>query len=820
MITFRQFLIVLFGTAFGSAQFALPSFQAVSSKDNNKPIITITATDGSNAVANNSITNDATLTVTFTANESVTGFAIGDIGTFGGSVSSFSGSGSSYTATFTPSSARNTGIYLVKDVYTDASSNNNLASLPFYWRYDASAPTIIAGTTVASNNSTITVKLSEQVYDTNSGTGALEVGDFAFSISGGAATLASSTPTSISKANPSFTARTIGTPNGPVEITYYDLDLDNDIDIIVPLNPGSKLLWYENNGSQSFTENTIDASISGPREAWPVDLDLDGDIDIVQAVEGADALVWYENNGSQSFTKNTIDGSPGGSARSVSVEDIDEDGDLDISLTTYSSSNFYWYENNGSQSFTRRTISTDNILFPILIDLDEDGDFDFVSHINDGSNKIVWYENDGSENFTENIIANDYGAQIAVADLDEDGDYDVIGADYTNGHINWYENNGSESFTKNTIDNSDMTNAWDVKVGDVDGDGDLDVVGMASTNNSTADDKIVLYINNGSEAFTEFVVDDDLNRPYKFRMTDIDNDGDLDMMVGSRDEDKVIWYENVDGGYILGLSLSGSANGSETITVNPVTNSIYDIAGNVASTSQSNNTVSLNAVVTNYVLDLNGSNEAAYVADDPAFETTDFSIQAWVDPSSLPSSGNQAWFVNKNRVYRMGLDNVGGTTKIFAQHRSGGTYTDIQGSTLSDASGGWYHVVFTFDDSSNRLRLYINGSRVAQESYSGSTVNQNSEFSIGRRHDTNGGYYNGKIDEVAYWNTELDANAITALYNSGTPLSASSNSGNYDNSGNLVMYYKFEENLNDSEGSFTLTGRNIGSSDYVGETIE
>ena len=274
--------------------------------------------------------------------------------------------------------------------------------------------------------------------------------------------------------------------------------------------------------------------------------------------------------------------------------------------------------------------------------------------------------------------------------------------------------------------------------------------------------------------------------------------------------------------YTLGISLSGTANGSETITVNPASNAIYDASGNVASTSQSNNTVSLNAVVTNYVLDLNGSNEAAYVADDPAFETTDFSIQAWVDPSSLPSSGNQAWFVNKNRVYRMGLDNNGGTTKIFAQHRSGGTYDPgtIQGSTLSDASGGWYHVVFTFDDSSNRLRLYINGNEVAEEPYSGSTVNQNSEFSIGRRHDTNAGYYHGKIDEVAYWNTELSANAISALYNSGTPLSASSNSGNYTSSANLVMYYKFEENLNDSEGSFTLTGRNIGSSDYVGETIE
>ena len=108
------------------------------------------------------------------------------------------------------------------------------------------------------------------------------------------------------------------------------MDLDNDIDIIVPLNPGGKLILHENNGSQSFTENTIDASVGGPREA-SVDLDLDGDIDIVQAVEGADALVWYENNGSQSFTKNTIDGSPG-SARSVSVGDIDR-WRSDISLT-------------------------------------------------------------------------------------------------------------------------------------------------------------------------------------------------------------------------------------------------------------------------------------------------------------------------------------------------------------------------------------------------------------------------------------------------------------------------------------------------------
>ena len=259
--------------------------------------------------------------------------------------------------------------------------------------------------------------------------------------------------------------------------------------------------------------------------------------------------------------------------------------------------------------------------------------------------------------------------------------------------------------------------------------------------------------------------------------------------------------------------------------VNPTSStSIYDAAGNAASTSQSNNSVSLNAIVTNYVLDLNGSNEAVEVGDDAAFETTDFSIQVWVNPDNLPSSGNQAWFVNKNRVYRIGLDNNGGTTKIIGDHRSGGTYETLEGTTLSDASGGWYHVVLTFDDGDDDLKLYVNGSLVAENlNYSGSTVNQNNAFNIGRRQDTNAGYYDGKIDEVAYWSTELSVNAVSALYNSGNTLSASTNSGNYTSSGYLVMYYEFQQDLTDSGSSFDLSeaiSSTINSSNYVLETIE
>ena len=138
-----------------SPQIALPTFQgaqARSQSDSESPIITITASDGSNAVANNSITNDATLSLTFTANENVTGFAIGDVGSIGGSLSSFSGSNATYTATFTPSSNRNTVVYIPKEVYTDASSNNNINSIPFYWTYDGTVPVYLTGTYITGNN--------------------------------------------------------------------------------------------------------------------------------------------------------------------------------------------------------------------------------------------------------------------------------------------------------------------------------------------------------------------------------------------------------------------------------------------------------------------------------------------------------------------------------------------------------------------------------------------------------------------------------------------------------------------------------------------
>jgi hypothetical protein len=51
-----------------------------------------------------------------------------------------------------------------------------------------------------------------------------------------------------------------------------------------------------------------------------------------------------------------------------------------------------------------------------------------------------------------------------------------------------------------------------------------------------------------------------------------------------------------------------------------------------------------------------------------------------------------------------------------------------------------------------------------------------------------------QYNNFAIWDVALDADAITAIFNSGTPIDLTSDSGNYDNSADLQLYYGFENN--------------------------
>ncbi len=86
--------------------------------------------------------------------------------------------------------------------------------------------------------------------------------------------------------------------------------------------------------------------------------------------------------------------------------------------------------------------------------------------------------------------------------------------------------------------------AYSVYVADVDGDGDMDALSA-----SRDDNKVVWYENTlrGGSFWTPHTITTDANSPYSVYAADVDGDGDMDALSASRDDDKVAWYENTSG---------------------------------------------------------------------------------------------------------------------------------------------------------------------------------------------------------------------------------------------------------------------------------
>ena len=116
-------------------------------------------------------------------------------------------------------------------IYNSSGTAMNAASAITATLNDVSGP-YITGTTISDFNfSSVLVTFSEAAYNTNGGSGNLEASDFSLSISGGAATLSSATPTGISSSLNTYTLAIplSGTANGletltvsPVANSIYD----------------------------------------------------------------------------------------------------------------------------------------------------------------------------------------------------------------------------------------------------------------------------------------------------------------------------------------------------------------------------------------------------------------------------------------------------------------------------------------------------------------------------------------------------------------------------------------------------------------------
>lgn len=96
------------------------------------------------AVADGEISDKASIPLTFTASESTSDFAVGDISVTNGTVASFAGSGKNYTATLTPTAPGAVTVTVDAESFTDAGSNDNEAAS---FTYTYKLPTVTMSVT-------------------------------------------------------------------------------------------------------------------------------------------------------------------------------------------------------------------------------------------------------------------------------------------------------------------------------------------------------------------------------------------------------------------------------------------------------------------------------------------------------------------------------------------------------------------------------------------------------------------------------------------------------------------------------------------------
>ena len=352
-------------------------------------------------------------------------------------------------------------------------------------------------------------------------------------------------------------------PHATASIRTGDLTGGGSLQVFVSEPQREHIVWLH--GPGDWTE--ITRGMRQPVRSQVVDLDADGDPDLLVANIGqlysvndkVGQVVLLRNDGAYPFEPVVLLDDVG-RVTCAEAADLDGDEDLDVAVCVFGHNDgqVMWLEQEEGFVFTPHVLDPrPGAIHAYPFDADRDNDLDIAVSLSQDSEEVLLFRNIGEGAFHKEVLFKSdlryYGMSgIELTDLDQDGDTDIL---VTNGDtfdgrppellkpyqvhgLAWLENDGQGIFTHHDIVRH--WGAYAVRAVDVDDDRDLDLVlGAHQFPEMFPEEPLASLIwleNDGEQSFTRRNIAGELP-PLVITIdaADLDGDGKTEILLGSLD---------------------------------------------------------------------------------------------------------------------------------------------------------------------------------------------------------------------------------------------------------------------------------------------
>ena len=190
-----------------------------------------------------------------------------------------------------------------------------------------------------------------------------------------------------------------------------------------------------------------------------------------------------------------------------------------------------------------------------------------------------------------------------------------------------------------------------------------------------------------------------------------------------------------------------------------------------------------------------------------AYDNSDFSVSIWLKKTT---SGLEYVISNSSSSSKAGFDIIINSLNVNFQRRTRTKQASTGYINIGFTYNTWHNLIGTYNDTTGLLKLYLDSFLKNTSSASVDVNSESLDLKIGCS-TGNSLRFQGNIDEVSIFNSELTQGDIDTIYNNGVPNDLSSF--------NPLSWWRMGEAATYAGGAWTLVDQGSGGNNGFSDTL-